>query len=129
MQILNLFKHSPNIKTFSAGEVIFRMGDYGDEMYVVQQGQVAIYLGEQLLEVVEASGILGEMVLLSKPTRTASAVAETDCRLVVVKSEQFRFLMQQTPYFADFVLSIFGGRLIRMNQLLFRAQLSNPGKS
>jgi CRP-like cAMP-binding protein len=128
MLFLNLFKHNRNIKTFSAGEIIFRMGDYGDEMYVVQEGEVAICLGEQVIEVVESNGILGEMVMISSPTRTATALAISDCQLVTVKSEQFRFMVQETPYFAEFVLGIFVGRLMKMNQMLFPAEFSLFGK-
>lgn len=129
MLVLDLFKHEHNIKTFSGGEFIFQIGDFGDEMYVVQEGEVAICLADQVIEVVEAGGIIGEMVILSSPTRTVSALAITNCKLVAIKPEQFRVVAQETPYFAELVLGTFVGRLVRMNQSLFSSEFSNFGKS
>ncbi len=126
---LNFFKHNRNIKTFSAGEFIFQVGDYGDEMYVVQEGRVEIRLGEQVIEVVEPGGVLGEMVMISLLTRTASAVATTNCQLVVIKSEQFRFMVQETPYFAEWILDILAGRVTKMNQKMFPSDFSKRLKN
>lgn len=128
MLVLNLFKQTDNIKTFSAGETIFEIGDRSDEMYVVQQGEVALCLGEKVIEVIESGGILGEMVMLSSPIRTATAVAITRCQLVAVNAEQFRAMVQETPYFAELVLGIFVGRLVKMNQTLFPSEFSNFGR-
>jgi CRP/FNR family cyclic AMP-dependent transcriptional regulator len=125
MMALNLFKHNHNIKTFSAGEAIFQFGQRGDEMYVVQEGTVEIRLGKQVIEVVEAGGILGEMAIISSPTRTATAIAITNCRLVPVKAEQFHFMIQETPYFAEWLLGLLVKRIEKMNQRLFANEFSS----
>lgn len=118
MAVLNLFRHTSNSKTFSAGEIIFQIGEYGDEMYVVRTGEVAIQLGEQVIEVVEEGGILGEMVVINAPIRTATAVAITNCQLVPVKSEQFRFMAQETPHFAEWVRNVLARRIVKMCLLM-----------
>ncbi len=125
MMGLNLFKYGSTIRTFSADESIFRLGDYGDEMYVVQEGQVEIRLGEQLIELVEAGGILGEVVMINSPVRTASAIARTNCQLVAIKSQQFRFMVQETPYFAEWMLDILVKRIVKMNQMVFPNEFSH----
>lgn len=117
---LNLLKSNRNIKTFSAGEHIFHIGDQGDEMQVLQEGLVEIILYEQVVEVVEPGGILGEMVMISLNIRTATAKARTNCQLVLIKAPQFRFIMQESPYFAEQILSVSVGRVVKMHQMLFQ---------
>ncbi len=68
---------------------------------MLQEGLVEIILYEQVVEVVEPGGILGEMVMISLNIRTATAKARTNCQLVLIKAPQFRFIMQESPYFAE----------------------------
>ncbi len=124
MMILNFFRFNRNIKTFSAGEFIFQAGDYGDEMYVVQEGIVELQLGTEIIEVVKTGGILGEMVMIGKPPHTITAVASTNCQLVVVKANQFRDMVQETPYFAEWVLCILVVRVMKINEIMFPAEFN-----
>jgi CRP-like cAMP-binding protein len=48
MNISNLFKNTNDIIEFSAGSTIFSKGDPGDSMFVIIEGEVAIYLGDRL---------------------------------------------------------------------------------
>jgi CRP/FNR family transcriptional regulator, cyclic AMP receptor protein len=125
MVVLNLFQHTQNLTKFSAGEIIFQAGEQGDEMYVVREGAVEIRLGEQVLEVVQTGGIIGEMVMIGAPTRTATAVAKQNCRLVAVKSDQFRYMVQETPYFAEWILGILVKRVMKMNRMAFPAEVTD----
>jgi CRP-like cAMP-binding protein len=123
MVILNFFQHTQNLKSFAAGEIIFQAGEQGDEMYVIRDGAVEIRLGEQVLEVVQAGGIIGEMVMVGAPNRTVTAVAKLDCRLVAVKTDQFRYMVQETPYFAEWILGILVKRVLKMNRMVFPAEV------
>jgi CRP-like cAMP-binding protein len=48
--IVSLFDHDNHVVTFAAGETIFKEGDPGDKMYVIQEGIVDIMLNGRLLE-------------------------------------------------------------------------------
>ncbi len=111
-----LFRRDRNAKTYAAGKPIFCQGDNSTEMYVVLEGQVAIQLGEQLLETIEPGGLFGEMALIDPAPRSADAFALTDCRLVPVSENQFQVVVQQTPYFAVQVMRILADRLRRQTQ-------------
>jgi CRP/FNR family transcriptional regulator, cyclic AMP receptor protein len=113
MTTVNLFRHATEVKTFAAGEVIFAQGDPGDLMYVVQDGEVEIRLGERVIDSAGAGGIVGEMALVDKGPRSASAVAKTECRLVPVDQKHFEYLVSQTPHFAITVMKIIVDRLRR----------------
>ncbi len=65
---------------YEEGEVIFREGDPGDEMYVVVEGTVMISrtvpgAGEEALAFLQRGDYFGEMALIDRDTRSASAKA------------------------------------------------------
>jgi CRP-like cAMP-binding protein len=120
---MNLFKFSREIKVVGAGETIFQEGDNGAEMYVVQEGLVEIVIAGQVIEVVSEGELFGEMVLISGTVRTASAIAQTNCRLAIIKAEQFRFLVQHNHYFVEWLMNILTKRLTKMNQTVLVGDL------
>lgn len=113
MTTVNLFRHSTDAKALSAGEVIFSAGDPGDVMYVVQEGEVDIVLGDRVIDSIGPGGIIGEMALIDSRPRSATALARTDCRLVPIDEKRFAFLVQQTPNFALTVMRLMVERLRR----------------
>jgi CRP/FNR family cyclic AMP-dependent transcriptional regulator len=118
MAKFEMFRNQTNIESFSAHDTIFRKGDPRTVMYVVKEGDVEIRLGDKLVEVVGPDGIFGEMAMVDNQPRTASAVAQTDCKLLPIDQKRFQFLIQQTPYFAIEVMQILAERLRRTNQLV-----------
>lgn len=78
-------------------------------------------VGGQVVETVEKGGLFGEMALIEKENRVATAVAKTDCRVVAVDETRFLFLVQQTPNFALHVMRVLSDRLRRMDERLRQA--------
>ena len=82
----------------SAGQYLFREGDTGAEMYIVESGSMAILRaarGSEPLAVLEPGDFLGEMAVLEDQPRFASAVAKTDCRLLRIERSAFAELLRQ----------------------------------
>ncbi len=111
MVSLDLFRKVIDTVSFSTGEVIFHEGDPGEVMYLVKEGQVAIKTGETTLTTLDQGDLFGEMALISRDPRSATAVAKTDCKLLPVDEEKFLYLVQQTPYFALYMMSVLADRL------------------
>ena len=109
------FSKPEEYQAFSVGPTIFRKGDVGDSLYIVAEGQVNIVMGEQILETVEAGGMLGEIALIDDKPRSADAVARTDCLLTQVSRQHFLALIQHTPLFALQVMRVLADRLRRSN--------------
>src|SRR5438874_4688114 len=118
MAKFEMFRNQDNSESFSAHDTIFEKGDPRTVMYVVQEGEVEIRLGGKVLEVVGPNGIFGEMAMVDGKSRTATAVARTDCKLVPIDQKRFQFLIQQTPYFALEVMRVLVERLRRADQLV-----------
>ena len=111
MLSLDLFRNIASTVDVSAGTVIFRQGDPGEEMFLIKEGVVEIRTAAGFLAKLEAGDIFGEMSLIGDEPRSATAVAVTDCNLVPVDEERFLFLVQQTPYFSLYVMSVLAQRL------------------
>src|SRR5262245_8681860 len=101
--------------TVAAGATIFAEGAPGDLMYVIKQGQVDVIIKGQLIETVGPEEIIGEMALIDRNPRSATAVAKTDCVLVPINEARFTYLVQQTPFFAIQVMRVMARRLRRMD--------------
>jgi CRP/FNR family cyclic AMP-dependent transcriptional regulator len=105
------FKNSSKVQFFAAGEVIFHEGDPGETMYAVQAGQVRIEHKGEALAILEAGSIFGEMALIERTPRMATAVALTNCVLVPVDRHRFQYLVHETPTFATRVMQTLSERL------------------
>lgn len=113
---IDYFKNAKETIEYTAGATIIEEDQPGDLMYAVQSGTVEIRYKGELMESVEAGGFFGEMALIDSAPRAASAIAQTDCRLVKVDKKQFLFLVHETPTFALDVMSAMADRIRRLNQ-------------
>ena len=70
-------------REYRSGEVIFRQGEPGVGMYVVQHGTVSIVFEPtgQVLAELHDGDFFGEIALLNETPRSATAQARTDCTL------------------------------------------------
>ena len=115
MNPAELFRQETDALKVAPGDVLFREGDRGEKMYVLLEGEMEILLGDFVLETVRQGALIGEMALIDKSPRTASAVAKTSCRLAEIDRRWFHFLVQQTPHFATHVIKTLADRLRHMN--------------
>jgi CRP/FNR family transcriptional regulator, cyclic AMP receptor protein len=112
----NTFQHESYTEIFAANEVIFREGEPGEAMYVIQEGEVDLWLNDHLLETAGPGDIFGEMALLDPTARNVTAIARTGCRIVPLSQTRFKVHVHHTPYFAIQVMRVMVDRLRRMNQ-------------
>lgn len=85
-------------RSYSKGTVLFREGDKGDEMYVIQSGRVQISMNirgiDRTLTVLEPGEFLGEMALLNNKPRSATATLIEDSRLLVIDEKTFEAMIR-----------------------------------
>ena len=85
-------------------DYIFSEGDYGREIYIVQEGQVEILKtlgGSQVrLAVLETGDCFGETELFEDQPRAVSARALTDCKLVRIDPSTFQEIVWENPEIA-----------------------------
>lgn len=93
--------------TFKAGDMIIREGDRGDRMFILTEGQAAVYRNTadgEGFKVVILNGtdhpFFGEGALLDEDARTASIKAESDCSCVVLTRQAFDEFGAKAPHLA-----------------------------
>ncbi|MCE0497693.1 MAG: cyclic nucleotide-binding domain-containing protein [Methylacidiphilales bacterium] len=91
--------------SYAAGATIFKEDSKAESCYLITQGKVQILKkthrsGNALLAEVKAGEFLGEMAMLSGEKRSASAVALTRVKAIVVQFDEFETLLKQQHPFA-----------------------------
>jgi len=99
---------------FEREGVIMREGQAGVLMYVVLEGRVAVTIQGKLVERVGPGGVFGEMALVERTPRLASAVAETSCTLLAINRNTFLNLVRASPDFGVALLGAVGERARQM---------------
>jgi CRP-like cAMP-binding protein len=96
---------------YTQDKVIMKEGDAGVVMYIVLEGRVAITVKSHVVEKIGQGGVFGEMALVDRTTRLASATAETHCSLLAINRNIFLNLVKASPDFAISLLSAVGERV------------------
>jgi len=107
-------------RDYEAGDVLFREGDPGDFMYVVQAGEVEIRrkVGdhERVLAVLPDGEFFGEMALINQRPRSATAVVLRPSRLLVIEPRTFEAMLRGKTEIAVRMIKTLASRLERANQ-------------
>ena len=104
------------LRAYDPRQTIFREGEPGDAMYVVQDGQVDICKagggGPIALTSLGPGEFFGEMALVDHSPRSATAIAgDGGARVLAIDSAHFVYLVSQQPAFALVVLQVMASRL------------------
>jgi CRP-like cAMP-binding protein len=109
------------IAEVAAGTTITQIGEPGDSFFVIIDGTVTtrtpIGTGGQM----KPGDFFGEMSLLDGEPRSATVVATTDVRLLVVDRTHFWRLLEETPDLIRRILTILSRRVRRLEQSLHAA--------
>ena len=96
---------------FTAGQKIFSESDAADYAYLIEEGWVEIQAGEnegaKPLSLIGPGQIFGEMGLIDGSPRSASAVAQEDCRLLPIDIDTFNAMLGRTePFQAELLTKL-----------------------
>ena len=95
-------------KDFPRGTVLFKEGDTGAEMYLINSGEVRLSRktkqGVVVLATLGFGEFFGEMSVITNEPRTITAEALTDCRLNVISKDILETLVTGNPLVALSIL-------------------------
>ena len=112
-------------------KVLFRAGEAGDAMYVIERGKVRISVdaanGRELtLTELGRGDFFGEMALLDGQPRSANATASEESRLAVLSRQHFlSFIMRGNPNVALEMMTALANRLRHTDELLRHSATRN----
>ncbi|HXT20629.1 MAG TPA: cyclic nucleotide-binding domain-containing protein [Thermoanaerobaculia bacterium] len=108
-----------------AGAYLFREGDLGTEMFILQDGQVEILKTvngvDEQLAILDKGDFFGEMSLLEDLPRTATARAVTDCKVIRINGATFDQMLRTKPEIAVRIMRKLSRRLRQTDQMLREA--------
>ena len=94
-----------------AGSVLARLGDPGEEFFLILDGSARVEVSPRKRSRLEPGEYFGEMSLLDGGPRSASVIAETPLRLLVIKRRDFATLLREAPDLTQSLLATLSRRL------------------
>lgn len=111
------------VQHYAAGSQIFREGDVGDRMFIILSGEVHIRkktgdASYKILTTMKKGDVFGEMAIVERKPRSASALTAKDCQLMVLDREAFYLLVSQNSEFAIKMIKSLSARLRKADNLI-----------
>ena len=117
-------------RTFHAGDMIFSEFEPGDNFYLIQSGRVELVkiIGdiERTLDILQPSEMFGEMAILEKSPRSATAIALDEVQVLEFNSQNFEILMLGNPQIALKLLRMFTKRIYDSKRRFMILTLPDP---
>ena len=118
------------IRRYPKNTMVFCEDQSGQDMFIIQEGQIKISKvvegNEVILAVLKKGEFFGEMALLENKPRSASAVAHDACRLMVVNRENFDQMVATQPQMISRLTTMLADRLWSMYRQLANTSLQLP---
>jgi hypothetical protein len=105
-----------HFKTFRTGDTVIRKGEVGDTFYVVQSGEVGVYVKEDrdCIAKISCGGIFGELGIIDKDIRTATVKALQDTTVLEFDGDDFIGILKKNNTVAFSVIKTLSQRLRNM---------------
>jgi len=117
-------------REFPKGHVLFREGEPGREMFVVQSGKVNITKKvretEKILATLGAGEFFGEMAILNNKPRSAGATVAEDAKLLVIDPKTFEAMIRGNVEIAVRLIKKLSDRLQEADEQIENLLLRDP---
>jgi uncharacterized membrane protein len=112
-----------DLQTLSAGSTLFKAGEPGESLFIVKSGEIELFIKDKtgqkiVLTLIGADEIFGELALLDRGARTATAVALSDTQLFELDRDDLLLLFQRTPAAGLHLLASMGHMTRKADELL-----------
>ena len=108
---------------FPAGSVVYKQGDTGNDMFIIEYGQIDISQtgSDEVMDSFGPGDFFGEMALLEDQPRHVTAVAKTASRALRVERAAFADVLRQNVEIAVRIMRKMSARQRRTDQRLLDA--------
>jgi CRP-like cAMP-binding protein len=104
--------------TYSAGSVVFNKDDPGSCMYIVQSGVIEMVIGDKVVEICGPNEAIGFMSMIDGAARSSTARVKEACELSLIDQRKFRFMVDEVPNFALYIMGAMARRIRGMGQAM-----------
>ena len=103
---------------FGTGSTVFNQGDPGQCMYIVQSGSIEMMIGDRVVEVAGPNEAIGFMSMIDTAPRSSTARVKDACELSVIDARTFRFMVDEVPNFAMYIMGVLARRIRGMGEVI-----------
>ncbi len=82
------------VRSYKTGDEIIKEGTTGEELYILLDGSVRLHKDEAFIATLERGAHFGEMALVDRAPRSASATSESDSRLLAISRKDFYHIIR-----------------------------------
>ncbi|NID10360.1 cyclic nucleotide-binding domain-containing protein [Fibrivirga algicola] len=101
---------------FTDGQEIVRKGELGTSLFIIFDGRVGIYDGQQALAEMSKGDVFGELALLDAEPRSATVIAHGDVLLLRIDQDDFYDLMEERDELLRNIIRLLSRRIRTLNQ-------------
>jgi CRP-like cAMP-binding protein len=118
------------VRMFDQGAVIFRENEEGSEMFIIIQGVVEIRKStgpssSKILTTLQKGDMFGEMAIIEKQPRSATAVAVQPTRVLVLNERLYDSMLGSNPDFARKMNRVLSERIRRADTIIQTIMTTN----
>ena len=117
-ELTTVAKATDEVK-MEAGRVIVDQGEMGREAFVLVEGEVTIKRNGRKVATLEPGSIVGELSLLDKGPRTATATCATDCTVLVIDQRRFLAVVEDIPSISRKLMASLAGRIRELDRAYY----------
>ena len=103
---------------FAPGTTVFLKGDPGQCMYIVQSGVLEMVIGDKVIETVGPNEAICFMSMIDDAPRSSTARVKEPCELSIIDRRMFRFMVDEVPNFALYIMGVLARRIRGMSQAM-----------
>jgi serine/threonine protein phosphatase PrpC len=92
------------VKDYKAGDKIITEGTEADELFIILSGKVRLHKAEAFITFLQRGAHFGEMALVDRSPRSASATAEEASRALLLRRREFYEIIRKEPALATKLL-------------------------
>jgi membrane protein len=108
------------IRDYKSGDIIFKEGETGQDMYYILSGGVTVSKGGKIIRVMKENDYFGEIAMLLNSPRTATiTVVEPNTRLIEISRDNFETILRENPSIVLAILKDMSYRLKSTNEDVF----------
>jgi cAMP-dependent protein kinase regulator len=78
---------------YKPDETIIQQGEEGDFFYIIDQGEVEVYVNNKCVTAISDGGSFGELALIYGTPRAATIKAKTECKLWAIDRKTYRRIL------------------------------------
>ncbi len=119
-----------SVRLFDQGSVIFKEDDDGSEMFIIISGVVEIRKAtgsssSKILTTLQKGDMFGEMAIIEKQPRSATAVAVQPTKVLVLNEKLYESMVGTNPDFARKMNKVLSERIRRADAIIQNIMTTN----